>query len=83
MKFLFIYNTVSIEPMNALNHCSKKEGVQSNDRRSMIFRNLWVRAKFAKICKEFYKCIQIKIGVLKLRAIFKNVKVIILMNKYP
>ena len=83
MKFLCIYNTVSIEPMNALNYCSRKEGVQSNNRRSMMFKNLWVRAKLAKICKEFYKCIQIKIGVLKFRAIFKNFKVIISLNKYP
>ena len=69
--------------MNALNYCSRKEGVQSNNRRLMMFKNLWVRAKLAKICKEFYKCIQIKIGVLKLRAIFKNFKVIISLNKYP
>ena len=63
LKFLCIYDTVGIEPKNSSNYCSRKQGVQSDNKGSMILKNLWVRAKLAKICKGIYKCVQIKIGV--------------------
>ena len=72
VELLYIHNTVDIDYKNPSNCCSRKQFFQSDNKRTMIIKHLWVRAKLAKFENSFINMFKSKLESKTLEKILKS-----------